>query len=236
MNRKLLLASTCTLLASIGLLFYGCATRPPSRLESRFLDTVTNPPVVTVITNVIPVTIIKTNVVELTITNLQGITQLITNYSVIPVQILQTNIATITNVPTTYSFTPGAGAKEVQGIGTAIGNLFGVGGLVGTGLGALFSLYAGIRGRRSYNAAADTAQVVETVRQFIKNLPNGQVYDSALVQWMQAHQAEAGVLNDVVAILQREVSNADAKDAAAKVMDTITALRNLPGTPVVGKM
>jgi len=223
----LLLAAALTFgCGLVAMIFTSCASRPPTAFERRWFDVVTNPPVVVVVTNTIPVTLYRTNQVELTVTNVQGVVEIQTNHIVIPIVSYQTNLVSITNEAESYVLTPGAGAAEIGQVGGAIGNLFGVGGIVTTALGGLFSLWGYIRSKKNYATAGNLAQTIETLRQFVRTLPNGGIYDNALVQWMQQHQAEAGVLNQVISLLEREVSNPDARIAAEHVAAAIRALQN----------
>lgn len=157
-------------------------------------------------TNLVPVVEYRTNEVGVTLTN----------YSYL----------------TNYAYAQGSGAQAIKDTGGAIGNLFGVGGLVSTALGGLLSIWGYLRSSKNYATAANTAQVVETLRQFIKTLPNGTAYDTALTQFMTQHQSEAGVVGNVLQILQNEVSNPDAKEAAAQVITTLRQLGvNVPFQP-----
>lgn len=123
-----------------------------------------------------------------------------------------------------YLFTKGAGETQITQIGTEVGNLFGVGGIVGTALGALFGAWRWVRGNKAAQTADNLAQSIEMIREFVKSLPNGAVYDSELVNWLTQHQAEAGVLQSVIAILKNEVNNPEAKAAADQVIATIASL------------
>lgn len=144
----------------------------------------------------------------------------------VPVVIVSNGVPILSEAEV-YRQTPGAGAQEVQRIGTEIGNLFGVGGLVGTGLGALFSIYGMVRSNSRYRTAANLAQSIETAREFIRNLPNGQQYDSAFVSWLQKHQTEGNVIGDVVTLIQSQVSNPDAQVAARDIQNTLSVLQGL---------
>lgn len=211
--------------------FSGCASKPPTALEQRWFTVTTNPPVLAVVTNVFQVTQFKTNEVTLTVTNTQGVTEFKTNVTIVPVSVTQTNVGFVTNTPETYNFAPNQNARNVGEVGGAVGNLFGVGGLVTTGIGVLFSLWGYVRSKKSNVTAANIAQTVETMREFIKGLPNGAAYDNELVNWMQAHQAEQGVLNQVLNLLATQVSNADARVAADQVRATLAALGTTMPTP-----
>lgn len=191
-------------IGTIIILLAGCATKPPTQFEQRMFN---------IETNIIPVLVVRTNVVI--VTNLVGVTE------------FQTNIVTTVKTNESYVYKPGAGAQEIAQTGGAIGNFFGAGGVVSTGIMGLFSIWGYLRSKKNYVTAANLAQTVETVREFVKALPNGAAYDTALVQFMQTHQAESGVLNQVLALLQREVSNPDAKIAADHILKLLNSLQGL---------
>lgn len=201
----------------------GCASRPPTKFEQGVFDIKTNiVPVIEVKTNIIPVTIVQTNVV--TVTNEIGVLDFKTN--LVPVFLYETNVVTTTNLVESRVLTPGAGAKKIQEVGGAVGNIFGVGGLVSTGLGALFGIWGYLRSKKSLLTAGNLSQTIETMREFIKTLPNGQQYDNELVNWMTTNQANAGVLQSVLGLIQEQVDNRDAKDAAAHIQNIIQALQS----------
>lgn len=210
----------------------GCTTHPPTALEQHYFNITTNPPVLSVTTNVIPVTIYKTNEVTQTVTNLQGVTEFKTNVVVVPQTSYQTNLAVVTNTPETYNFAPGANQQNIKDIGGTIGNLFGVGGIATTVIGALFSLWGFVRSKKTYATAADLTQIIETVRSFVRQLPNGSAYDSALVNFMVQHQAEAGTVNQISQIVANEVNTSDAQVAAEHIRQGLAALGvSLPPAP-----
>lgn len=213
------LGLTCLLSGLV--IFGGCSTAPPTKFEQGLFTIQTNyVPQVTVQEHVIPIT--KTNYLTVTVTNLQGVTQFYTNTVIVPA--FQTNLVTTTNLQEAYTYAPGKGEEEIKASAGAVGSLFGMGPLFTAGAGLIFGAWRWVRGRKALMTAANMAQSVETVREFVKALPNGQVYDNELVNWMQKHQAEGGVLNDVLSLLQRNVNNPDAKIAAKQVQDTISAL------------
>lgn len=211
------------------LLLAACATRAPSAFELAHFNVVTNPPVISVTTNVIPVTLYKTNEVVQTVTNVLGVTEYKTNVVPVSYQVLQTNVALVTNEPQTYSLTPKPEAiQSYKDVAGAAGNLFGVGGLASTAVGIFFSMWGFLRSRKTHSTAVDLAQIIETMRSFVKQLPNGAAYDTALVSFMQAHQAESGVINQVIQLVTNEVSNPDAQVAAEHIRQSLIAL----GVPV----
>jgi len=216
----------------LSLFFAGCATRPPTSAEQGFFNIQTNyVPVVQIKTNVFDV--FQTNTVVVTQTNVISspnlpapIFQVVykTNEAIMITQ--QTNTVTITNqLAAGYVYTPGPGAKVIQEVGTGVGNIFGVGGIVGTALGALFSLWGYVRSKKSLLTATNLAQTIETIREFVKSLPNGSTYDNELINWMTTNQANAGVLQDVLKLLENQVSNPDAKEGAAHIASIIEALK-----------
>lgn len=216
------------------LILVGCASKPPSAFEQAHFNIVTNPPVIAVVTNIVPVTLYKTNEVVQTVTNVLGVTEFKTNVVPISYQVLQTNVALVTNTPETYRLTPKPEAiQPYQDTAGAVGNLFGVGGIASTAVGIFFSLWGFLRSKKNYQTAADLAQIIQTVRNFVLQLPNGAAYDSALVAFMRQHQAEAGTINQVLSLITKEVSNPDAKEAADHIRAVITALNPsaLPPTP-----
>ncbi len=229
MNHKRVSLLPIAIIASAFLV--GCATTPPTAWEQAHYD---------IRTNYVPVVQVKTNVFEVSQTNTVVVYQ--TNKVTVPgvpepiFQVVfktneivniayQTNTVTTTNqLEAGYVYTPGAGAKVIQETGGAVGNLFGVGGIVSTAIGALFSLWGYTRSRKSLLTAANMAQSIETIREFVKSLPNGQTYDNELVNWLTQHQAEGGVLNNVLELLKSQVSNVDAKDAAQHIQSILAAL------------
>jgi hypothetical protein len=130
----------------------------------------------------------------------------------------------IVSVAPVYIPTKGQGETTVTEIGTEVGNVFGVGGLVTTAMGVLFGAWRWIRGNKAAQTADALAQNIEMIREFVKQLPNGTTYDNVLTSWLTQHQAEAGVLQQVIGILKTQVSNPEAKAAADQVTATIEGL------------
>jgi hypothetical protein len=221
-------------------MFLGCSTtaHPPTAFEKRFLDVETNAtPIVVLHTNV--VTVYQTNAVvqQVTQTNIvQGapVIEHVTVTNLVSIPVLQTNITAAQGTNLEYRLTPGGGAQAVTSIGGTIGNLFGVGGLVSTALAGLFGAWSQLRSSRRYSTAAVFAQNIEAIRTFIQQLPNGKAYDAALVSFLQGHQAEAGVTEQVMEILAKEVTNKDANFAASQIAATLQALGSQVPTPPSG--
>lgn len=219
----------CSLLPATG--------APPTKVESAIYNVQTNYLTVVVpVTNMVPVTIFHTNNVTVTQTNTLGVTQVVTNIVIQPVIIQQPVVGEQTNQVPNYSYTPKPGAGAVVNtIGTVVNTFFpGAGSLVATGVTGLIGLWGYLRSSKNFNTSAAIAQEVETIREFVKGLPNGATYDAALTNFLQAHQADANVLNQVLNLLKNEVSNSDAQIAAQQIQQTISALTGgtvNPGAP-----
>ena len=96
--------------------------------------------------------------------------------------------------------------------------------MVTMGLLALLGAWGHLRSYKAGNTASAIAQEVETLREFIQALPNGTKYDTAITSWLQNHQMETGVAQQVVGILANSVSNPDAKVAANEIANTLASL------------
>lgn len=170
-------------------LIAGCTT-PPTALEQHFFD---------VATNRVPVVTAETNTVW--VTNAVGAAQV-------------TNVIWRTNEVDAYVLTPNERADTIAELGRAIGAPFGVGELVGMALAGLFGIYGTLRSRKANKTAAVLAQVIETGRIVLQSTPQGQALDERWVRWMQQHQAEAGVMQEVMRLLASAVNTDSAKGVA----------------------
>lgn len=214
------------LIASCSLLG-GCAnTTPPSKTEQALFTTITN--VVTVTNQVaIPVEVRKTNEVVLYSTN--ELNQTVVTYSNVVNVVWATNTVPVLATETNYVHTTRPEVKEaVSGIGSIINTIVpGVGSLVIEGVLGVLAGWATWRSRKKGQTANALAQEIETGRAFIRALPNGAAYDAVFVQFLKDHQAEAGVIQAVAGIIEKSVSNPDAKAAAQGVIDTINGLKSI---------
>jgi hypothetical protein len=68
----------------------------------------------------------------------------------------------------------------------------------GVVLGGLIGAYRLLRSFRASKTAGVLAQVIETGRQVLQATPQGQAQDEQWKVWMVQHQAEQGVIEDVV--------------------------------------
>jgi len=225
--RSSLWLSNLILFALVIIALTGCASTTPTAFEQKFFDINTNyVPRVVVVTNYIEVE--RTNVAHVTFTNVIDVVSqkvvpvLVTNYESVP--IWETNVVTQTNLVAAHTYTPNTNAAAIAGIGKAIGDPFGVGGLVGTLVAGLFAGWAAYRNRqnstRATNAelsAAVLAQIIETGRNVLKTTPQGAELDAKFKSWMIEHQAATGVLEQVSGMLSQVVDNQSARMVAAEL-------------------
>jgi hypothetical protein len=129
-----------------------------------------------------------------------------------------TSVVTITNQVAEYVYTPGTNATTITTTAGAIGNLFGVGGLVTTLLGGLWAAWAQMRSRKSTALAGALMQAIETGSEILKTVPQGLEMDAKWKAWMQANQKEAGVLVLVLDMMSKVVDNDSAKAVAARLL------------------
>jgi hypothetical protein len=208
----------CSVLSGCGMV--GAHPGAPNVVERALFD---------VVTNTEEVTVTKTNVHEVTVdvpvykTNEVGVTVVSTNhvsYSVPEIVIgMQTN--------RDYSLTPKEATKGyVAGIGGIVNTFFpGAGSMVAAGLLAGLAAWGHLRSAKNKGSAISLAQEVESIREFIKTLPNGAKYDTAIKQWLQSHQVEEGVAKQVLDIVKNEISNPEAKAAIGEIQGTVDALK-----------
>lgn len=235
MKRTTVILAGLALLLTPLMFFAGCGAlgtnpSPPSKAESWLYNTQTNyVPTVQVVTNFQVVTKFETNTIP--ITNAVGVTDYRTNI----VTIQQTNAVPATNTVMREAYTetlkPGV-TGTVQGAGGILNTFFpGIGAIAVQGLLAVLAGWGYMRSSKLGDTSAALSQEIETVRAFIQKLPNGQAYDAAFVKFMQTHQGEEGVLNQVLAILQKDVSNNDAQVGAQQMQLFLQQLQASAGTP-----
>lgn len=199
----LFLAAWFTLAASFTLtqvFISGCSSAPPTKLEQKVFD---------VTTNFTPVLTYRTNIVDLT--------------NVVVVPVWTTNEA--------YTYAHGANAQAIKGVAGTIGNVAapGVGGPIASGaVGLLLAAWAWFRGSKQSATANNLAQTIEVARELLKSLPNGAGLDNQLTTWMQNHQAEAGVLPQVLDILDKTVDNPAAKTVSDQLRAALAAIQTPP--------
>lgn len=221
-NRVLFWGSIAAFAVGVAIMLEGCAAvgpnpTPPTKAEGLIFNTVTN-----IQTVVIPSYVTNQVQVQAYQTNVQGV--VVTQYqtNVVPVTVpAQTNQVTGYTETVKPSITQG-----VQGVGGILNFLFpGWGSAVSNGLIAALMGWAYARSqKRGVNTTATLAQEIEVIRQILQSVPNGAALDSKFVAWIQNHQAEAGILTQVMDVLSSRVKNADAQTAADQISKAVQAL------------
>lgn len=197
----------------------GKSPSPPSKVEQGLY---------TVTTNVYNVT----NVVAVPVTN--TVTQVVTQTNAVGVPVFQTNVVTTlatvytTNVVQKQDYnlsTSPQTTQLVQGVAGAV-NTFapGMGTIAGYALLALIGGWGYLRGSKRQDTSIALSQEIEALREFIKSLPQGAKFDEAITAWLQQHQVDAGVTDQVLALLKSEVSNPDAQAALKEIQTALTAM------------
>lgn len=201
-----------------GCAWFGKDPKPPTAFEQTVYDIATNvAPRIAYVTN----TVTLTNHVFEFRTNEVGVIVIRTNDVLVP----KYEIVTITNQVETYTWTPKESSKADAVAVGGISNMIapGSGGLV-AGI-ALALLGAWGKVRSSKNTGAVLAQNIEGIREFVKSLPDGAKYDSAIVDFMQSHQLEEDVAFQVIDLLKKRVSNKEALNAAEEIKNGVAALK-----------
>lgn len=215
---------------------FGSNPSAPSATEQQFFNTVTNyvqVPVIVLQTNLTTVTL--TNTVTILQTNSLGQIGIVTQQVAVPIIVPQ--ILTVTNyaTQTNYTLTPNTTTTSIATTAGSVANLVvpGGGGIVTLGITLLAGIYGYLRSYKNGKTGNALSQEMETVLEFIKALPNGDTYKTALTDFLAKHQADVGVVSQVTSILANDVSNPDAKVAAEQVVQAINALQvaAAPGAP-----
>ena len=203
-----------------GCSMFGAHPGPPTKAEGLIFNTVTN-------TTYVVVPSYVTNVVTVTQTNVAGVTVFQTN--TVPV-----NVAAQTNqVPTYTEILKPSVSSGVQGAGGILNVLFpGIGSIATNAVLALLGAWGYARSSKLGNTTSALTQEIEVARNLLQSIPNGAAYDAAFVNFIQSHQADAGVLQQVMNTIAAEVSNKDASTAAAQIAQTVAALTGATAPPV----
>jgi hypothetical protein len=193
----------------------GCATHSPTATEQKLFD---------IQTNFVPKVTLQSQVV--TTTNELGQTQQHTNVSAVT----QQEVAG-------YTFTPKPEVKAnleatASGVGTIAGGAAGIpflGSVSGMGVGLILTIWGWFRSSKRASAGAATAatlaQIIETTRELLKQIPDGAKYDTALVKFMQQHQTDAGTILQIANLLKSQVNNDQAQGAANQIIAAVKALQ-----------
>lgn len=168
----------------------------------------------------------------------EGLFNVQTNF--VPQVVYQTNVVDKTNIVVTmvtnqvpaFTMTPGAGAQTVAQTAGSIGNavLPGIGDAVSMGVLALVGLWGHLRSYKGGKTlatqqatSAALVQEVQTIRNFIKTIPSGAKYDTAITAWLQKHQVETGSATQVLQLIRDDVSDPHAQIAANEILSAVKA-------------
>lgn len=201
-----------------GCKYVGADTSAPNAVERQLFTTVTNyvdVPVQVPVTNIVvkEVTVFQTNTVGQIVTMTNQISQPV--YSVV----WETN-----HVPQYENAVSDHMKSTVTGLSGVLNYFFpGVGPIAGSGVLALLAAWAQLRSGKRQQTASALTQQMETVLEFIKTLPNGAAYKQAITNFLQQHQMEAGVANQVLKLIENQVSNPDARAAVDEIKNSIAA-------------
>ena len=195
----------------------GCLAGGPTTIERTFFLVTTNRvPEVATITVTEPV-LTETNRILLDVDTGELSTNRVT------VTNLVTREVTVTNLVEQYDLTPNENSEAAKDAGAAIANLLapGSGPLAGLILGALPSLWALLRSRKNGKIAASAMQGIQVFREFLQQTDEGQAADRELTRWLQKHQVETGVANEVIDLLKTVVNDEDAKRVAEQIQSVL---------------
>ena len=141
----------------------------------------------------------------------------------------QGQVSTATNlVPKEdYTLTPKPRTEVIKSTLSTTINAYapGIGTIVGAALGGVLLAWGKMRSAK--NAAPVLAQNVETLLELISTMPGGDKLRSQATQFLWDHQQDTSTLKTITDLIQTEVSNPDAKEAAAAIQ---AAVDNLSST------
>lgn len=211
-------------LCAVAIVFTGCklfgsSPSAPTPTEAKIFD---------ITTNMAPQVVMRTNVV--TTTNVvnapspSGAPMFSTNF------VTATNIITLTNQVEQYQYTPKPVAvATTTELGSAVAPFTaGWGSIISGILVGAYGLWAHLRSTKQTATSSALTQEIEAIRTFILTLPQGTKIDSAVTQFMQQHQVEAGVASQVLALIKGYSSDPTVTGVAAQLQDVINTLTAPP--------
>lgn len=137
----------------------------------------------------------------------------------------------VTNLATKETYTETPKMEVTSTFGTILNYVIpGSKGIATLGATLVLGLLGHLRSYKRGQTNNAMGQEVETMLEFLNALPNGSSYYNAIVSFLQSHQAEAGVTQEVLALLRDKISNPDAKIAAQEIIDAINGLPQGTGT------
>lgn len=191
----------------------GCASAP-SKIETALFE---------IRTNYIPTVITQTNYIPVTNTVTAFVTNTLNQVIDVPVTLVtvRTNVEYLTNIIETTVWTTKTNITTATGTAGAIINTFapGIGSLVTAIIGGLLGIWGTARSKnpqidQAQKVAASLAQIIEVGRNILANTPQGTQAAEAWKNWMIQHQAEQGVIQNVITLLEQSVNSQEAKAIA----------------------
>ena len=241
MKRTKLAMGLMGIMGLMALLVAGCAaTKPPTALEQRLFNIQTNStPQVVLVTNVVPVCQTNLVVQTVTVTNQVGVPVMVpvTNYVTYGTYV--TNGVTATNFVLGYTMTPNSTTQATASVAGTLSDLGlpGTGSLVTMGLLGLAAAWAGIRNRQYagqnsvlQQVSGTLAQNIATFMAVLQQTPQGQQLAPLLQNYLNSHQAEAGVIQQVAG-LASQVDPLQEQGAAQQILAALGQLQGATGTP-----
>lgn len=227
--RRTVTALFVTLIACIGLCT-GCAalsSAPPSKAETYAYDITTN---LVTKTNFVTQTNLVSQIVPINTTNVTGQTVLFYQTNYVPQLVTETNRVVETN----YVFAENAHAKATTAVIGTVANIAmpGSGTLITAVIGGILGIWGSFRSKAANKATAianNSNQIIETARNIITALPNGGSIAKDFDSWMVQHQQDAGIAQEVAALVGKFVNPDQASGTASKLLATALA----PLTPLV---
>lgn len=177
---------------------------------------------------------IETNVVQQVVTRTNTITE--TNIVNVPgpsgVPIFQTNYVTeartvtVTNQVEEYKYNPKPETTStVTQLGSAVAPFTaGWGSIISGVLIGVYGFWAHLRSTKKGDTNLALTQEIEAIRDFILTLPQGSKIDTAVTQFMQQHQTEAGVAQEVLKLIAGNTTNPTAIGVATQLQEAINQL------------
>lgn len=220
---KKIVFSLCAIAAIVtGCQLLGKNPSPPTQAEARLFD---------IQTNTIPIVVTRTNTVTTTnvvnVPSPTGIPMFATNF------VTATNVVTQTNQVEEYTYNkrPAVEATATQ-LGTAVAPFTaGWGSIVSGALVGLYGVWAHLRSTKKGDTALVLTQEIEAVRDFILTLPQGTKIDAAVTQFMQQHQTESGVAQEVMKLIKDNTDDPTVVGVATQLQTAINDLTNPPAAP-----
>lgn len=206
----------CVVAAVItGCKMFGANPAPPTPFEAKAFD---------ITTNLTPQVVTRTNVVTTTnVVNVPspfGVPFFQTNF------VTSTNLVTVTNQLADYQYVPKpAATATITQLGTAVAPFTaGWGSIISGALVGFYGLWAHLRSTKKEATASALTQEIEAIRDFILTLPQGTKIDTAVTTFMQQHQVETGVAQEVLKLIEGNTSDPTAVGIAKQLQDAINEL------------